>query len=128
MADILLICYLRAARRKARTVATTEALSLLRDLDAAAPAGGPLSEQGGLFWVTLPAEVLEMAIARLPRLGYTYAVDMLEPLQEQQSSFDRPQEALAHLVRWHRKLYRLVRIYEEDAEALRESAPDRRVF
>ena len=74
----LLIFYLRTARRKARDVAVAEALCLFRDLDALAPRGGPLSEQGGLFWISLPAAQLEPAIARLPRLGYTVAVDLLE--------------------------------------------------
>jgi hypothetical protein len=51
-----------------------EALSLLRDLHVVAPAGGPLSEQGGVFWITAPVAALETINARLPRLGYTYAV------------------------------------------------------
>jgi len=125
MSDALFIFYLRPARCKARAVATAEALSLLGDLHAVAPIGGPLSEQGGLFWVTLPTESLTSAIACLPRLGYTYAVDLLEPVPEQH---DRRRDAQARQVRWHRKLYRLTRVYEEDAQIMRESAPDRRTF
>ena len=128
MYNTLLIFYLRPGRRKARTVATAEALSLLRDLQATAPAGGPLSESGGLFWVSLPLDALETALPRLPRLGYTYAVDLLEPVSEHPSSFDRARGAQEQLVRWHHKLYRLVHAYEEDAEAMRERAPDRRTF
>src|SRR5215469_10022933 len=128
MNDALLIFYLRPGRRKARAVATAEALSLLQDLQATAPAGGPLSESGGLFWVSLPCDVLETALPRLPRLGYTYAVDLLEPVSEHPSSFDRARDAQEQLVRWHHKLYRLVRAYNEDAGAMRESAPDRRTF
>ncbi len=127
MKDVLLIFYLRPARCKARTIATVEALSLLRDLHAVAPVGGPLSEQGGVFWITLPVNSLEAAISRFPRLGYTYAVDVLEPAIEQHSSFDRAQDQ-TRLVRWHHKLHRLIRLYEEDVRALRESAPDRRTF
>src|SRR5215472_9424247 len=109
-------------------VATAEALNLLRDLQATAPAGGPLSETGGLFWVSLPWNALEKVIPRLPRLGYTYAVDVLEPISEHPSSFDRARDAQAQQVRWHHQLYRLARAYKEDAEAVRESAPDRRTF
>jgi len=126
--NALLIFYLRPGRRKARMVATAEALHLLRDLQATAPAGGPLSEAGGLFWVSLPCDALETALPRLPRLGYTYAVDLLEPISEHPSSFDRARDAQEQPVRWHHKLYRLVHVYNEDAEAMRERAPDRRTF
>src|SRR5437899_10901827 len=84
----LLILYLRPARCKAREAATVEALSLLRDLDPVAPAGGPLSEQGGLFWLTLPACALPSARARFPHLGYTQAVDVAESAPEIQSWYD----------------------------------------
>ena len=126
MDEALLIFYLRPARQRARATATAEALCLLRDLSATAPAGGPLSEQGGLFWVALPAHALERARARLPLLGYTYAVDLAEPAQEHEAG-EQP-GARNRLVRWRRRLYRLFRHYEEDPERLRESAPDRRTF
>jgi len=126
--DALLIFYLRPGRRKAQAVAKAEALNLLRDLQATAPAGGPLSEKGGLFWVSLPWDALEKAIPRLPRLGYTCAVDVLEPITELPSSFDRARDTQEYLVRWHHKLYRLAHVYNEDAQAMRESAPDRRTF
>src|SRR2546426_5436530 len=121
----MLIFYLRPARCKARVVATMEALCLLRDLHVVAPAGGPLSEQGGVFWITVPGEAVETVITRLSRLGYTYAVDLLEA--EERDS-ERAQKARAQLVRWQRKFYHLVRVYEEDAQFARESAPDRRTF
>lgn len=121
---MLLIFYLRPARRKAREVAIAEALSLLRDLDAIASPGGPLSEQGGLFWITVPPALLDTATSRLPRLGYTYAVDMVEPVSRQQAA----QESQERLVRWRHKLYRLLRVYEEDTGAMRNHAPDRRTF
>jgi SAM-dependent methyltransferase len=129
MSDALLIFYLRPARRKARSVAIAEALSLLQDLHAVAPGGGPLSEQGGLFWVALPADAVQSAINRMPGLGYTYAIDLLEPAQEKQS----PSEHRKHIsqrrgVHWQGKPYHLIRVYEEDAEAMRARAPDRRVF
>ena len=112
----MLVFYLRAARGRARPAAVAEALALLHDLGPSAPAGGPLSERGGVFWVELPARHLAAATARLPRLGYSTAVDRLVPAAG-------PPE-----VRWRRRGWRLLRLYEEDAAAMREQAPDRRPF
>src|SRR5262245_281380 len=122
MSSQLLLFYLREARRKARAAGVAEALSLLHDLQATAPESGPLSERGGLFWISLPTEVLDQARERLPRLGYTEAVDLLERTTStrRKSSDDR--------VRWRGEDYKLVRMYEEEPEAMREQAPDRRVF
>jgi SAM-dependent methyltransferase len=128
VSDRPLIFYLRTARNKARAVAILEAVSLLRDMHATAPVGGPLSEQGGLFWIALPDECLKDALALFPRLGYTNAVDMLEPLNGQEADAGDTSPAEYRLVRWRHKPYRLVRLYEENAESLRESAPDRRPF
>ena len=50
----MLVVRQRAARRRARAAAVAEALALLHDLEAAAPAGGPLAERPGVFWVQLP--------------------------------------------------------------------------
>ena len=121
MDDVLLIFHLRPARRDARATATAEALSLLGDLSASAPAGGPLSDQGGLFWISLPTDALERARERFPLLGYTNAVDILEPVARGSSY-----HALS--VRWRRRTYLLIRLYEEEPGAVRESAPDRRTF
>lgn len=118
----ILICHLRAARRKARGVAALEVLCLLQDLAAAELQGGPLAEQPSLFWVTLPTSALETAIPRLSRLGYTSAVDLLEPLAN--GSGNRQTRS----VRWRGNRYRLVRIYEEDPADARERAVDRRTF
>ncbi len=132
--ETLLVFYLWPARQKARTSALAEALSLLRDLHARASEKGPLSEQGGLFWIFLPSENLEAARVRLPRLGYTAAVDWLEPVPE-------PLRRSKHMRRipknnvldksvlyWRHRWYRRHRLFEEDAEAIREGAPDRRTF
>ena len=115
--------HLRTARRRAREVAVREALCLLSDLGATAPTGGPLSERGGVFWVSLPHEHVVTAVPRLDRLGYTSAVDLVQPAPR-----GAPGSAAGALVRWHGQLCRLVRLYEEDAEALRALAPDRRTF
>src|SRR6266550_7501288 len=80
-------------------VATMEALSLLRDLHVVAPAGGPLSEQGGVFWITVPVAALETINARLPRLGYTNAVDLLELEVGDLRSAGRVEKSQTELVR-----------------------------
>lgn len=116
MDPALLIFHVRPARRRALSTATAEATCLLRDLGAAVAPGGPLSEQGGVFWLTLPADALERARDRLPRLGYSYAVDLVEPTEDEGD------------VRWRGRSYRLARLHEEDAGELREAAPDRRTF
>ena len=126
--EAVLIFYLRPARNKARSAAVVEALSLLRDLEATVLPGGPLSEQGGLFWVNMPARLLPIARNRFTRLGYSQAVDLVQPVpQDHAGSGDEPQ-ADERLTRWRRKLHRLIRLYEEDPESLRELAPDRRIF
>ncbi len=128
MESSIFVCYLRPARNKARTAGTIEVLSLLRDLQPVALSGGPLSEQSGVFWIAIPAESVEAAIQRLPRLGYTYAVDLLEPLLEPGRRDADVQSDQPRLVRWRRKTYALKRVYEENAAELRERAPDRRTF
>ncbi len=124
----LLIFHLRPARRRARDAARAEALSLLGDLGAIAPAAGPLSEVGGLFWIVLPPGPRETASARFPRLGYTYAVDLAEPLPHERNAPEGRASAEHRLTRWRGRHYRLVRLYEEDTQAAREHAPDRRIF
>jgi hypothetical protein len=126
--EAVLIFYLRPARNRARQAAVVEALSLLRDLEPAALPGGPLSEQGGLFWITLPARLLPIAQRRFPRLGYSSAVDLVQPVLQDDAGSDDAPEAGERRTRWRRRPHRLVRLYEEDPEAMRELAPDRRIF
>ena len=121
METVHLIFHIRTARSKASEAASLEALCLLRDLGAVTPTGGPLSEKGQVFWVDIPARELDTARDRLPRLGYTTLVDLLEPAQA--GSYSNKE-----MVRWRRRYYRLVRIYKEDPEDARERAPDRRRF
>jgi len=112
----LLVLHLRAARGKARVAAVAEALALLHDLEPSAPAGGPLSERGGVVWVEVPERHLAAAAARLPRLGYSTAVDLVAPA------------AGAPDVTWRGRPWRLERLHTEDAALHREQAPDRRDF
>jgi hypothetical protein len=124
--EVILICYLRDARRKALAAARMEALCLLRDLDPTAPDRGPRGERGGVFWIALPPDALDRAAARFPRLGYTRAVDLPEDIAH--IAVRRGRAARAERVRWRRREYQLTRLYEEDADAAREAAPDRRIF
>ncbi len=119
----VLICHMRTARNKARVPAVLEALHLLEDFGARAPLGGPMADQKGVFWIAFPAPKSESgmknALGRLPHLGYTGAVDLLEALTDDDTDPD---------LRWRAESYRLRRVYEEDAAFMRERAPDRREF
>jgi hypothetical protein len=111
----LLVLHQRAARRRARAAATAEALALLHDLEPSAPAGGPLADRGGVLWVEVPEPHLAAAVGRLPRLGYSTAVDLVEA-------------APAARGRGRGPGLRLVRLHTEDPAGHREQAPDRREF
>lgn len=127
--EAVLIFHLRPARNKARRAATMEALSLLRDLDPVALTGGPMSERGGLFWISVPQSALPAAIARLPWLGYTCAVDVVERTQSADAlPGGQAARSDAGLLRWRGKAWRPVRVYAEDALATRNAAVDRRPF
>jgi hypothetical protein len=110
------VVHQRPARRRARAAAVAEALALLHDLAPSAPAGGPLAERPGVFWVELPERHLEAARARLPRLGYSTAVDLLAG------------DGRGPAVRWRGRPWRLRRLHGEDPAGHRERAPDRREF
>lgn len=70
-----LVLRLRSSRRKARELAVTEVVALLREFGASAAPGGPLSELGCVCWVTVQEKCLEGAIGALAMLGYTAVVD-----------------------------------------------------
>lgn len=118
----MFVFHLRPARKKARPAAVAEALGLLRDLTPTAPVSGPLAEQGGVFWIEVPEAAQEEAIRRLPHLGYTVAVDLMEEAHGVRKT-QRNQ-----LVPWRKREYWALRMYTEDAEAARAAAPDRRTF
>lgn len=111
----LLICALRPARQQAKAAAIVEALTLLRDFDAKALRSGPVTESGNFIWLALPQKNLDGAKLLLPRLGYTSGVDVAAPTN-------------VGGARWRGVSYHLKPIYREDADALREQAPDRREF
>lgn len=121
--ETLLIFHQATARLKARSAAVCEALCLLHDCQPEALRGGPLSDQKGVFWVTISTSCLAAASSRLPRLGYSTAVDMLQPIPEADWRRSQPD-----LVRWRQSPFRIVRLHTSDPDLLRESAPDRRMF
>ncbi|MCG3179586.1 MAG: hypothetical protein BIFFINMI_01924 [Phycisphaerae bacterium] len=117
----ILVCHIRTARRKAREVAAAEVLALLADLGAVALGGGPMSDRGGLFWIDTPEESLAVAERRLPRLGYTDAVDLLTP-------DDAGGAGSREVVRWRGRPFAVSPLYVEDAQAYREASPDQAEF
>jgi hypothetical protein len=112
----MLVVHQRTARRRARAAAVAEALALLHDLEPSAPAGGPLADRAGVFWVQLPERHLAAAGARFGRLGYSTAVDLLAG------------QGQGPAVRWRGRSWRLQRLHAEDPGDMRERAPDRREF
>lgn len=121
----MLVCHLRAARRKARQAAEREVVALLHDVEPRVEKGGPLSEQRAVFWVSVPATSVGAVRARFPQVGYCEAVDLVVP-EDEATAF--PEDSVIGSTRWRRRPYQLIRLYEEDADALRERAPDRRAF
>ncbi len=119
---------LRAARRKAREAAFAEMLAVLRGLDARRGAGGPLSDEPGVAWVSLPEPNLETALRRLSRLGYTEAVEVVTPLGKIDLDLPGRPRIKPIITRWKRRDVALVRVYEESDQSLRANAPDRRAF
>jgi len=116
----LLVLHQRPSRRRARVAAVAEALALLHDLAPTAPAGGPGGDRAGRFWVELPERHLAAAVARLPRLGYSTAVDLVEAAP--------PAAGRARVGGGRGPGWRLVRLHTEDPAGHREQAPDRREF
>jgi hypothetical protein len=117
-----LVLRLRPSRRKARELAVAEVVALLREFEASAAPGGPLSELGGVCWVTVQENYLEGAIGALALLGYTAAVDLVSQ-RGADNAGRNPRSA-----RRARKPALLPRVYEEPDESVRASAPDRRTF
>jgi hypothetical protein len=104
-----------------------EALALLHDLGPTAPAGGPLADRGGVLWVELPERHLAAAVARLPRLGYTTAVDLVEAAPAGRVGGGRGGGGRGR-GQGPDPAWRLIRLHTEDPAGHREQAPDRREF
>jgi SAM-dependent methyltransferase len=118
-----LIFYLREARSKAAKAARLEALCVLKPLEAYLLRGGPLSDRGGVFWVSTNATEAALREIDYPRLGYSEAVDLVVPIQESAFRMNR-----ADMIRFRGKAMKLDRLYERDPGAERERDPDQRLF
>ena len=111
-----------------------EALALLADLGASAPAGGPLGDRVGVVWVELPERHLDEAVARLPRLGYSTAVDLVEAAPAGEAGAragggrGQGRARPGRPGRGRDPGWRLVRLHTEDPAGHRQQAPDRRQF
>src|SRR5437879_6248989 len=64
--ESILVLRLRRPRIKSKDVAGAEVAALLRDLGGRPAHGGPLSEVGGVAWVSVPTRSVELALQRLP--------------------------------------------------------------
>lgn len=113
-----LVLHLRSSRRKAREAACAELVALLRDLGAREARGGPLSEESGVAWVEVPASNSPEAVLRVKRLGYSGAVEVVQPHR------DTEMDAAVRSVRWRRRDVALVPVYQDSHYHLRQSAPD----
>lgn len=113
----LYVFHIRPARQRARPAAAAEIRALLRDLDAMLPSGGPLGGRP-VLWASVPASRADEAVARLPRLGYVSAADLLEPAA--------PHGWRRDLVRWRGGWYRLRPVYREEEHA--STALEERTF
>jgi hypothetical protein len=114
------VVHLRKSRRRAKAAASAELCAVLRGLDPEPAPGGPLAEVAGIIWVTVPSAHAGQAGARLTGLGYIEAVDLAARASD--TTEDGP------IVRWRKRDFVLVRVYQERDASFRESAPDRRSF
>lgn len=124
---LLFIFYINPSRQKARVSAIVEVLSILRDLKVDVPIGGPLAEQKGVFWISLEKEFVPIMVNRLPWLGYTAGVDLLEPIIENGEP-ELEHVAQIKTIKWRGSLYKLKPIFREDKKLILERSPDKRLF
>lgn len=116
------VIHTRPSRRKAKSLALYEILSLLQDIGGFSARGGPLSESRGVAWINLPEKNVSIACNRLKRLGYIKAVDLVQLIASQHRIKKAP------VIKWKKRKVALVRVYEEDKKQFRDDAPDRRTF
>lgn len=114
----MLVLHQRAARLKAFSLAVADGLSLFEDADASVEIGGPLAEESGVAWISVDADRLVDVEARVHLLGYTEAVDVVEPAGSRDPN----------AVRWRKRWWRMRRITTDDSGYLRDQSPDRRAF
>ncbi len=113
---------LRPSRRKARDLAIAEVMAMLRGLAAHPAAGGPFASTGEIAWVNVAEHDLERAIARLSGLGYSGAIELVAPVNQESRRVRSP------VTRWKGREVTTIPVWAETDEALRGNAPDRRRF
>lgn len=121
-ATIHYVCTVRSSRAKAVELARAEVAALLRDCDLSLPAGGPLSERPGIYWVDLAEVHARTMEERAPRLGYTERIEELAATGPPRRN--RPDGPL----KWKGSWYEPLTLWESDPEEVRLSSPDMRDF
>lgn len=116
----ILIFRIKTSRLKALVLALEEVKSFLSDIEnTEVVIGGPLSTEKGIIAAFLPETVDINRIASMcVRLGYVNQVDVLVPEQRESKN----------TIKWKGAFYSLETIYEENAEEIRNQAPDKRNF
>ncbi len=116
------VCTVRSSRAKAVDLARAEIAALLRDCDLTLPAGGPLSERPGVYWVDLAEVHARTMEERAARLGYTERIEELAATGPPRRN--RPDGPL----KWKGSWYDPLTVWESDPEEVRLSSPDMRDF
>ena len=116
----ILIFRIKTSRLKARNLALEEVKSFLSDIDnVEVVIGGPLSSEKGVIAVYLPKTFdIDLLDNEFQKLGYIEQVDLMVPAQRESKN----------TIKWKGAFYNLDTIYEEDKEAIRNQAPDKRRF
>lgn len=116
----ILIFRIKTSRLKARNLASEEVKSFLSDINnAEVVIGGPLSSEKGVIAAYLPKTFdLDLLDNEFQKLGYIEQIDLMV----------RSQKESKNTIKWKGFFYTLDIIYEEDKEAVRNQAPDKRRF
>jgi len=114
-----LIFRIKKSRLKARDLALQETKSIINNNDVDVVLGGPLSSERGIIAAYLPDSFDIDALAQnFPNLGYIGQVDIMVPTTHETKD----------TIKWKGAFYKLETIYEENAEEVRNQAPDKRSF
>ena len=118
MGKNILIFRIKTSRIRARNLALEEVKSFLSDIDnVEVVIGGPLSFEKGVIAAYLP-KTFDADLLEFQKLGYIEQVDLMVPAQKEGTN----------TIKWKGSFYNLDTIYEEDKDAIRNQAPDKRRF